>query len=178
MSCGDDPVDDFRNFWGSTFWEFRGLGKPVFRRRSRRWLYELLGIDFSRILRSQKTGRSETISEMTFGTFGDWLFRNFEINHRRWNLSGDVRCSMLTFQYYYFPKVKSECAGACGFTFTKNMMRRSNLVFNDIVRTSPLSFRRRKLISNLKKRWSPKVSKIISGVVFERPNFRDLELLK
>jgi hypothetical protein len=41
--------------------------------RSRRWVPELLGSDFLRNSMSWTTEFSETISEMTFGTFGDQL---------------------------------------------------------------------------------------------------------
>jgi hypothetical protein len=44
-------------------------------------------MDFLRISRSLKTGRSTTISEMTLGTFGGRLFKNFEVSENR--LFGD-----------------------------------------------------------------------------------------
>ena len=44
-------------------------------------------MNFLRILRSLKTGRSTTISELTLGTFGGRLFKNVEVSENR--LFGD-----------------------------------------------------------------------------------------
>ena len=143
---------------------------------------------------------------MTLGTFGGRLFKNFEVSENRlfgddlgddfgnfrwstfqklWDQPSTLKSKRwrsvldVNFSILLFSKSEIRMRGRTWIHFhKKNTMRRSTFVFNNIVRTSSLSFWSRKLISNSKKRWSPKVYKIISGVVSERPNFRDLELLK